>query len=324
MPIKQDHTPQETLVSFIIPVYNVPTDMLQECIDSIRKLTLRQHEREIIVVDDGSEHAPTDTLSDDIIYIRKRNEGVASARNMGMRMATGRFLQFIDGDDMLLPSYEHVIDLIRYNKADIVMFDLTDTDKPVPTYNDEDPMTGAELLRKSNIHGSACGYLFRQSILGNLQFTPGIAYGEDEEFTPQLLLRAEHVYRTSAKAYYYRFRPSSAIHQTDTRQTLRRLNDTKEVIYGLYSKFDKIPLTERLALQRRVAQLTMDYIYNVIVMTQNRHYLNRRLDELRKKGLFPLPDQDYTKKYKWFRRMTNSSLGITVLMRTLPLMKRER
>ena len=324
MPIKQDHTSQEALVSFIIPVYNVPIDMLQECIDSIRKLTLRQHEREIIVVDDGSEHTPTDILADDIIFISKRNEGVAMARNMGMRMATGRFLQFIDGDDMLLPSYEHVIDLIRYNEADIVMFDFTDTEKPVLTYKDEEPISGAELLRKSNIHGSACGYLFRQSILGNLQFTPGIAYGEDEEFTPQLLLRAEHVYQTSAKAYYYRFRPSSAVHQTDIRQTLRRLNDTKEVIYGLYGKFDKIPLTERLALQRRVAQLTMDYIYNVIVMTQNRHYLNRRLDELRKKGLFPLPDQDYTKKYKWFRRMTNSSVGITILMRTLPLMKRER
>ena len=324
MPIKQDHTLQETLVSFIIPVYNVPIDMLKECIDSIRRLTLRQHEREIIVVDDGSEQAPTAILADDIIFISKRNEGVAMARNMGMRMATGQFLQFIDGDDMLLPIYEHVIDLMRYNEADIVMFDFTDTEKPILTYKDEEPITGAELLRKSNIHGSACGYLFRKSILGNLQFTPGIAYGEDEEFTPQLLLRAEHVYQTSAKAYYYRFRPSSAVHQTDIRQTLRRLNDTKEVIYGLYSKFDKIPLTERLALQRRVAQLTMDYIYNVIVMTQNRHYLNRRLDELRKKGLFPLPDQDYTKKYKWFRRMTNSSVGITILMRTLPLMKRER
>ena len=59
-------------------------------------------------------------------------------------------------------------------------------------------------------------------------------------------------------------------------------------------------------------------------MTHDRQYLDRRLEELRSKGLFPLPDQNYTKKYSWFRRMTNSSLGISILMRTLPLMTRER
>ena len=65
----------------------------------------------------------------------------------------------------------------------------------------------------------------------------------------------------------------------------------------------------------------MDYIYNVIVLTQNPHYLERQLELLQKEGLFPLPDRDYTQKYKWFRRMTNSSIGRTILMRTLPFFK---
>ena len=73
-------------------------------------------------------------------------------------------------------------------------------------------------------------------------------------------------------------------------------------------------------MQRRTAQLTMDYIYNVIVLTRSRHYLDRQLEELGKIGLFPLPDRDYTQKYKWFRRMTNSSIGRTILMRTLPIL----
>ena len=318
-------TEAQPLVSFIIPIFNIPSDMLKECIESIRQLTLRTFEREIIIVDDGSDQMPTDFLADDIIYIRKRNEGVATARNIGLKMASGKFIQFIDGDDMLCQvAYEHVLDMTRYTDADMVMFDFTESGKPVLKYNDDEPMTGSELLRKSNIHGSAWGYLFKRSIMGDLRFTPGIEYGEDEEFTPQLLLRAERVYRTTAKAYHYRFRPTSAIHQTDARKTLKRLNDSKDVIYGLYAKYDKIPYAERLALQRRVAQLTMDYIYNIIVMTQNRQYLNKRLEELKSKGLFPLPDQNYTKKYVWFRRMTNSSIGISILMRTLPLMNRER
>jgi hypothetical protein len=87
---------------------------------------------------------------------------------------------------------------------------------------------------------------------------------------------------------------------------------------------DTLPICERKALQRRTAQLTMDYIYNIIIQTGNRHYLNRKLQSLRDNGLFPLPARNYTTKYKWFRRLTNSSMGLSILMRTLPLIKKER
>ena len=85
-----------------------------------------------------------------------------------------------------------------------------------------------------------------------------------------------------------------------------------------------MPAADRQAMQRRVAQLTMDYIYNIIMLTCSRQELDKRLEELYNEGLFPLPDRDYTKKYTWFRKMTNSSLGRTILLNTLPLLKRER
>jgi hypothetical protein len=68
----------------------------------------------------------------------------------------------------------------------------------------------------------------------------------------------------------------------------------------------------------------MDYLYNIIVLTQNRHYLDRKIEELRKMALYPLPDRNYTKKYSWFRKLANTDIGLTMLMRTLPLMPRER
>ena len=77
MPYQQEN--QKKLVSFIIPVFNVPTEMLRACIDSIENLSLRQFEREIIVVDDGSDESPLaalDTLADDIVYIRQKNQGL--------------------------------------------------------------------------------------------------------------------------------------------------------------------------------------------------------------------------------------------------------
>ena len=323
MPYQQDN--KKTLISFIIPVYNVPVDMLRACIDSIKDLSLRQFEREIIVVDDGSDESPLaalDTLADDLIFIRQKNQGVAVARNVGLKMAEGEFVQFIDADDVLLRTpYEHVIDLVRYGKADMVMFDYCEKPDKKMTYKDEGPMAGATLMRSQNIHGAAWSFLFQRSMLGSLRFTPGIAYGEDEEFTPQLLLRAERVIVTTARAYCYRQRPASAINRKDIRSRLQRLNDAKDVLLSLHRKCSTLPPEERVAMQRRTAQLTMDYIYNVIVLTRSRHYLDRQLEELSKVGLFPLPDRDYTQKYKWFRRMSNSSIGRTILMRTLPLLK---
>ena len=309
-------------VSFIIAYYDLPLEMLCACIDSIMSLSLQPSEREIIVVDDGSEISPMNELmryGDNIIYIRQHNKGLSEARNTGIQMATGSHLQFVDADDFLLKApYEHCLDLLRRRQPEIVVFDFTRTEKPSTSdsYHDSETLTGCEFMRRQNIRGSACGYIFSRSILGDLRFTPGI-YNEDEEFTPQLLLRAEVLCLTDAQAYGYRERPGSIITDTDIRQRLKRLEDTRGIICRLNTLADRQPIDNRSALQRRVAQLTMDYLYNIIRLTGSRHYLERKMGLLRKKGLFPLPDRNYTTKYTWFRRMTNSSLGITLLMRVV-------
>lgn len=318
---------KKPLVSFIISVYNVPADMLLSCIDSILALSLRNYEREIIVIDDGSDACVLDHLDkfkNDIIFVRQNNSGLSVARNMGLKMASGQYIQFVDADDQLITNqYEHCLDIIRFHSPDMVTFDFTNNPNDHLTYQDYDIQSGTDHMLHHNIRAAACTYLFKRSILGSLQFTPGI-YHEDEDFTPQLILRAETLFRTDAKAYFYRKRPNSITTDRNIRKQIKRLNDKKEIIVHLNKLCIQLPIRERFAMQRRVSQLTMDYIYNVIVMTQNRHYLDRRLNELRSKGLFPLPDHDYTRKYRWFRRMTNTNVGISILMRTLPLMKKER
>ena len=249
------------------------------------------------------------------------------ARNTALAMAKGEYIQIIDGDDYLIQApYEHCLDIIRYNKdADVVMFDFThDEGSNDLSYNSPRVKSGTELMRSENIRGTACCYLFRQSVRSQLTFTPGIRYGEDEEFTPQLLIRAEHVYLTEAKAYFYRERQASAVHQTDKTSIQQQLDDHLTVIRRLQKLADTLPQTDRLALQRRVAQLTMDHIYNTIMLTRSEQQLDETIETLRQNALYPLPDRDYSTKYVWFRKMTNSRLGRRILLRTLPKMKKER
>ena len=323
-----EHNPKNSIiVSFIVPFHNEPNDLLRQCIESIRALTLRPYEREIIIVDDGSEHSPLDSLTDmldDIVYIRQKNSGLSVARNTGLKMASGQYIQFVDADDQLVSNqYEHCLDIARFQSPDMVMFDFTTEVNKDTTYQDKPTVSGADYLYRNNIHGTACGYLFKKAIMGSLRFTPGI-YHEDEEFTPLLLLRAETVCATDAKAYYYCHRPNTITTDRDIRQRLKRLNDKKDILVRLYQLTGQLPPVNRQALQRRVAQLTMDYIYDVIVEIRNKKHLKRRLNELKRLGLFPLPDRGYTKKYKWFRQMTNSNAGLLILLRLLPVMKKER
>jgi len=315
------------IVSFIITFYNLPVEMLKACIYSITSLSLREKEREIIVIDDGSDHSPIDELgemADSIIYVRKKNGGLSSARNMGIGIATGTYLQFIDADDTLVANqYEHCLDIVRFQAPDMVVFDFTNLPIKRASYTDYEKNSGPDYLLNNNIRATACGYLFKKELLGPLRFTLGI-YHEDEEFTPLLLLKAKTVCPTDAKAYYYRKRKESITTSHRTRNMLKRFNDHKGVIMRLQAFSETLPKKKQQALQRRVHQLTMDYIYKIIVETKNRHYLDRKLKELAIVQLFPLPDRNYSSKYKWFRRMTKSNIGLSLLMSTLPLINRER
>ncbi len=319
---------EQPLVTFIITYYNQPMSMLCECINSILALSLRDFEREIIIIDDGSEVSPMNGLmqyESDIIYVRQKNMGLSMARNAGINMARGQYLQFVDADDHLIQTaYEHCLDTIRYqNNVDMVVFDFTSSNDDQSTFDDLPVMSGTEYMRTSNIHGTACGYIFRRITLSELRFTPGI-WHEDEEFTPQLFIRAERIIVTNANAYYYYKRPGTITTHADEDSKQKRFQDLSGVIDRLLYLSDRVPQNDRLALQRRIAQLTMAYIYQVIIQQRSQKALNACIDELTSKGLFPLPDRDYSQKYKWFRKMSNTRLGRTILLNTLPLLKKER
>ena len=304
-------------VSFIITTYNLPADMLIECMNSILQLSLRPEEIEVIVVDDGSDMSPLNDLLDvcsDIVYLRQPNEGLSAARNMGLRVASGDYVQFVDGDDMIISApYEHCLDIIRFCDPDMVLFRISDSVNQQTSFSYDGPVTGTQYMRDHNLNGSACGYIFRRSVLGDLRFTPHTLH-EDEEFTPLLVLRAQRVYSGDCAAYYYRDRKNSIMRKKSTKHYLRRLADSERVIYRLVGVAASLSQNEREALNRRIAQLTMDYLYNTIRLTHSLRHLEETIGRLREHGLYPLPDKNYTRKYKLFRRLIDTKVGRSALL----------
>ena len=92
------------LVSVIIPVYNVEK-YLKECLESVLAQTYRN--LEIIVVNDGSTDNSSQICHEfkdpRLILIDKKNGGLSDARNKGVEVSNGKYIIFVDSDDVIHP-----------------------------------------------------------------------------------------------------------------------------------------------------------------------------------------------------------------------------
>jgi len=108
------------LVSVVIPCFNVET-YIEECLDSVLKQSYS--EIEIICIDNNSEDGTLEKLNkfkdrfpDKIVIDFETKKGAAAARNKGLSLVRGNWIQFLDADDLLMPNkIEHQVSLIEKN-----------------------------------------------------------------------------------------------------------------------------------------------------------------------------------------------------------------
>lgn len=113
-------------ISIIVPVYNVE-QYLSQCLDSLINQTYKN--LEIICINDGSPDGSLEILQEyakkdqRIIIIDQENTGVAEARNRAIKVATGQFMMFADGDDWLeLDACETLIGIMDKECPDVIMY----------------------------------------------------------------------------------------------------------------------------------------------------------------------------------------------------------
>lgn len=230
-------------LSIIVPVYNVE-EYLYECIDSILNQTFRNFE--LILVDDGSvdscpqicdEYAKKDSR---IKVIHKKNGGLSSARNAGLKVATGEFVTFVDSDDYLSnKTYENAFLMIKENNADIAIFGryyvYSDNKKIIKEKQHINlVMDSAQATALMNI--SLLGYydtaawdkVYRRSLFSDILY-PKNRISEDWFTTYKVFAKAKVIVYDSTPLYYYRQRNGSITH-TYTKVNLDAVNASTEVL----------------------------------------------------------------------------------------------
>lgn len=305
------------LLSFVITYHNEAQSLVQQCVESVLSLQLRAEEREVLLVDDGSERSLEECFGQrypEVCYIRQENRGLSKARNTGLRACRGRYVQFVDADDCLVTDVydRRVIGYLREGGLEMLMYRFSTQEGEACDEASEALMVwrGAEFLLHHNMRAAACVYVFSRELLGQLRFEPGILH-EDVLFTPQLMLKAERLASIHAKAYFYRQHVGTITSRRGVEHVRRRLSDCMTIILKLRQEAALRQGVEQRALLRVVHQQTMDSV--VIAFTHGGTGMAlRHMMALKAAGLLPLPLACYTPKY-WllalFLRVTTACLG---------------
>lgn len=216
----------EELISVVIPVYNVE-QFLAPCLDSIIGQTYPN--LEILLINDGStdnslsicqEYARRDSR---IKLVTQANQGLSGARNTGIRLATGKYITFVDSDDVLTTDFvDYLYHLLVNHKADMSVCQKEFVDeqgKPMPdgtVYFDRvyrgNRACMAGLLRDPELEVWAWGKLYRTDMFRNVSYPVG-KYHEDVFTTYLLTAQCRCIACGSEKKYLYRQREGSIVHQ---------------------------------------------------------------------------------------------------------------
>ncbi|MCM1500957.1 MAG: glycosyltransferase [Clostridium sp.] len=213
---------ENELISIIIPIYNVE-EYLDECVRSVVNQTYRR--LEIILVDDGStdgsavkcdEWAKCD---DRIIVIHKENGGLSDARNMGLSVASGALVGFVDGDDIIEDvMYAKLYCVMKHDQADLVCCNYdrfgdivqkkVDSKQTIQYSRSEFLCEYMKFPRWFS--PSACLKLYRKSIVMDMTFEKGVQY-EDIMWTLYCACRCKRIIYLDESLYHYRCRTGSII-----------------------------------------------------------------------------------------------------------------
>ena len=267
-------------ISVIVPVYNVEA-YLERCVESILHQTYTNFE--LILINDGSTDSSGKICDDlanqyeNIKVYHIENAGVSNARNMGIQLATGSWVTFIDSDDFVTQDYlatlasaveglnvGFVIAPLHHIKNGIVT-DLSPHSGKTELWSTEETMK--ELLMTTRTSFFPVAKLFKRDLLADEKFNTNYHLAEDALFLTELLLktRCSSVF-IDKPIYYYDHREGSA-----TTSVNRYVFDTIEVYKQIIAQVSQIFPNLKYELINRECWSYIT-VYDKIIFTSREEY----------------------------------------------------
>ena len=281
------------IISIIVPVYNVES-YLERCIESILNQSFKEFE--LILVNDGSTDSCKDICNEykkrdsRIVVVNKKNEGVSSARNLGLDLAKGEYIGFIDPDDFINKDmYKILFDTIQANNSDMVICDYYKVNEDdinkfrnlkcncenikIKNLNNLESIDNLFLTGEKFIF--AWNKLYKRELFNDLRYEKGRIY-EDEYLAHRILYKCNKVSIIEAKIYYYVQRKGSLINSPFT---VRRFDK----VYAIKDRVDFLREKNLTYLEDKAEKTFIDYfVWNYFVAYQRLENIESELKILKK------------------------------------------
>ncbi len=256
------------MISIIVPIYNTPKDYIQKCISSLLKQTYSSYE--ILLVDDGSNEDVADycdELSHKDLRIRvyhQKNRGVSSARNLGLEVAEGEYIAFVDADDWVEPDYiekllsaiemnaEMAICNICYDYGEDSNSDLTGSNLKKVEYNKSEVYK--ELLYSKEIGGFLWNKLFKKKFITK-RLDESLHYSEDYVFVAEYCRQITKAIYLDSKLYHYRQDGNSATKELSYNSRIYTLMESYKNIERIY--LEELP-AEEVFVQKNTLKIALN------------------------------------------------------------------
>ena len=219
----------DPMISIVVPIFNVE-EYLYDCLNSIQKQIF--HNFEVIMVNDGSTDQSKsiakqfETDDNRFHYYEKENGGLSSARNHGLQYAIGKYICFVDSDDVLDSRYLDVLAARFTDETDIVIGDFAIFDKKNNVAYEHEYMLSDESIKdyaekekliKWLLYGpypvmSVWKNMYRSEFIKkeNIHFTSERQiYAEDLLFNVEAYCKAKEIQITSSVVYFHLVVPGS-------------------------------------------------------------------------------------------------------------------
>lgn len=204
------------MISVIVPVYNSKL-YLSNCLKSILNQTFSQYE--LLIIDDGSDDG-SEIICDEykgqdsrIRVFHKINQGVSSARNLGIVEAKGDYITFVDSDDIIKPNYlQGLYESINYTNSDIAICkycvdkegaEIKQIDNVKNNYIEKSQIDILSGLFSSTEFMTVWGKLYRSYLIKDTFFISE-NIGEDVEFNSRIYLKSERFVYLPDELYIWR------------------------------------------------------------------------------------------------------------------------
>ena len=254
-------------ITVIIPVYNVE-NYLERCLKSILYNTYTN--LEIICVNDGSTDNSKKILEDysqrdkRVIVINKKNNGISSARNAGIKIATGEYIAFVDSDDWIHKKYfEYLIRGI--DTADLVICNYIRSYKSGSVETDDayrvQSISPIDVLKNKELKSYVWGKLFRHQLVDEIRFSESEKL-EDSLYNMDVLLNNKNlkINHVDIPLYYYFVRAGSLVNNIEAYSVLSLAKCFKEY----YDKENEAEWKKVLAIEIIKRTLSARYIFIII------------------------------------------------------------